>query len=87
MQTDAIDEDKAADLFMRQCITHISNASDVQKTRLLRTLLERPPEHKIMFESAINIWNGLDEKEIMQLLGHLQKQFDRDTWEFMSRWR
>jgi len=78
---------KAADLFMRQCVTHIGNASDLQKQRLLRALLERPPENRNPVELAQQVWNGLNQKEIMQLIGVLQKQFDKDTWEFMARWR
>ncbi len=80
-------EEEQADVFMRQCIRHLSNASNVQKTRLMLTLLERPPDTINNVQFAVSAWNGLDEKEIMQLLGLLQKQFDKQTWEFMARWR
>lgn len=76
-----------ADAFLRKCILHISNASNLQKVRLLKTLLERPPETTNKIELAQSIWNGLEPKEITMLLGTLQKQFDKDTWEFMARWR
>lgn len=87
MTDDAVEDNKVADIFMRQCVTHIGNASDVQKNRLMRALVERPPINKDPITVAQAVWNGLTEKEIMQLLGILQKQFDKDTWEFMTRWR
>lgn len=76
-----------ADKFLRQCMMHISNASESQKKILLRTLLSRPPESLTTLEQAYAIWNGLDETEVMKLLGHIQKQFDKSTWEFIARWR
>lgn len=80
-------EQAIADKFLRQCMLHISNASESQKKILLRTLLSRPEESLSTVEQAYSIWNGLTEAEIMKLLGHVQKQFNQDTWEFIARWR
>jgi len=80
-------EQVIADKFLRQCMLHISNASESQKKILLRTLLARPPESLATIEQAFAIWNGLTEAEVMKLLGHVCKQFDKDTWDFIARWR
>ena len=87
MDEEARHDTDLADAFMRKCILHIGNASNVQKIRLLKTLLERPPETANKLELAQSIWNGLEHKEITMLLGTLQKQFDKDTWDFIARWR
>lgn len=84
---EAQQETQVADAFVRQCTKHLGEATNVQKTLLMRSLLERPPESANKLDLAQSAWNGLEEKEVMALLGTLQKQFDKDTWEFMSRWR
>ena len=78
---------KAAEQFTRQVIKHISNATDVQKLILLKELLKRPPEFPSPAEHALIVFKGLNEKEIMKVLTVAQRQFDKDTWEFMARWR
>lgn len=80
-------EQQLADKFLRQCMMHISNASDSQKKILLRTMLERPVGGLTTVAQAEAIWSGLTQDEIMKLIPTIQKQFDKETWEFISRWR
>ena len=89
MKAEKTDEQEQvlADKFLRQCMHHISNASESQKKILQRTLLARPAEGLKTIEQAYAIWNGLTQEEVMKLLAHVQKQFDKETWEFISRWR
>lgn len=80
-------EQAIADKFLRQCMMHISNASETQKNILMRSLLARPPEGRQALDAAYALWNGLEQTDLMKLLGIVQKQFDQETWEFISRWR
>jgi len=86
MENKEIDE-KEANAFLRKCVRYISSASEAQKAILIRTLLERHPESTKTVQNAIAIWNALSEKEIIKLISVLQKQFDKETWEFIARWR
>ncbi len=72
--------------FMRQAITHISNATDSQKKALLIALLQYPPQLTAL-EQAEEIWKGLTEKEFMILCAKLQKCFDTEFWTFATRIR
>lgn len=71
---------------MRQAIAHIDKATDNQKRSLLKALLAQPPVDDAV-TMAENIWKGLTEKEFMQLMSRLQKNFEPEFWTFSTRLR
>ncbi len=86
METEDKLELEAAARFMHTAVTHISEASDRQRETLLKVLLERPPNNAAI-NLANHVWAGLTEKEFMLVCKELQKNCDKDFWEFATRWR